>query len=112
MSLRLCLKKGPRQNQSPCTKASRMNISLDLTGSIGPKWTRRRGTIGKPYKDTCSKATTCDGFFSQCGSEYCLRTKSPATGSIHSGSIFAAMRAYNRPVSTNSAAIIHFGPFL
>ena len=48
-------------------------------------------------------------FLSQRGSEYWLSVKPLAKGSIQSGSILATQRAYNLLVSTNSAAITHFG---
>ncbi len=47
---------------------------------------------------------------SQRGSEYVRLSRSPASGSIHLGSIFAAVRPKSREVSTSSAAMIQSGP--
>ena len=45
----------------------------------------------------------------QCGSEYCLFTRSPASFSAHSGWIAATWRAHRREVSTSSPAMTNAG---
>ena len=60
---------------------------------------------------TRSVATAAARLRDQCGSEYVRLTRCPASGSIHSGSIRATVRANSREVSTSSAAITQRGGF-
>ena len=100
-----------RVSQSPSTSACRMNSSRACSGSIRPRSTVRPTTIGTPCSVTRSTATAPARLRDQCGSEYVRLTRCPASGSIHSGWIFATVRAHSREVSTSSAAITQRGGF-
>ena len=89
-----------------------MNSSRDSAGSMRPKFTARRATIGSPYRVTFSYAMTAACFISQCGSEYERFTRCLASGSTHSGSMRAFTRAHSLLVSTSSADMSQRGFFL
>ena len=68
--------------------------------------------MSTPNRVTFSYAAAAPELFDQCGSLIRRLARSPASGSAHSGSIAATVRANRRLVSTSSAAMTAVGGFL